>query len=264
MKNNILRTEQAFDNLAAEYDNDFTNTEIGRLLRSRTHEKLINIFDKGNDLLEINCGTGEDAVFLAQNGMQVTATDASVEMIKLAKEKVSLCGLEHKVFVQHCSFEALDSILEPGRKFDGVISNFGGINCAEDQESLAKLLTKRVKSGGYIYLCVMGRRAPWEWLLLGFKGEFSRIWKRSKGNIMWRGQKIRYFTPGEIKRYFISCCDFSNLSGLGFLLPPTYAGSIVSMFPLFFRTLNTIEKLIESVPGVAQLSDHFIIIFKKK
>ena len=185
-------------------------------------------------------------------------------MIRRSHDKVARLGLGQKVTLKHCNFDKLDTVLEEGEIYDGIISNFGGLNCADDLESLAINLAHRVRSGGYIFLCVMGRWVPWEWLYLGSRGEFSRIWQRTFGTCEWRGQMIRYFSPGQIVRMFGSYCELSKVCGLGFLLPPTYAGSIVSRFPVLFQWLNSIEKRIESVPGIPHLSDHFMIILVRK
>ena len=45
------------------------------------------VFPPGARILEINCGTGNDAVFLARSGMHVTATDISPMMIEETKRK---------------------------------------------------------------------------------------------------------------------------------------------------------------------------------
>ena len=204
-------------------------------MHSRTHEQMTLIFQPGSSVLEINCGTGEDAAFLARHGVQVIATDESAEMIKCSQYKITYLGLTDKVTLRQCRFEELDSILDPGQTFHGIVSNFGGLNCVEDIESLSTKLAHRVKPNGHIFLCIMGRWSPWEWLYLGCKGKFTRIWERMRGKTEWRGQTIRYFTPGQIIKSFTPYCEVSKVSGLGFLLPPTYAGPIVSRYPALFR-----------------------------
>ena len=254
---------QSFNELAKYYDNDFTNTELGKLLRSRTHDLMVNLFPAGSSVLEINCGTGEDAAFLARQGVQVLATDGSAEMINCSRDKITRLGLSDKVTLKHCRFEELDSILEEGQIFDGILSNFGGINCAEELGILSKNISQRVRQGGYIFLCIMGRWTLWEWLYLGYKRKFTRIRERICGECNWRGYTIRYFSPREALEYFEPYCKLAKISGLGLLLPPTYAGSVVIRYPKFFHFLNFIEKHIESIPGVAQFSDHFILILKR-
>lgn len=264
MKNNTLSPAQPFDDLAKSYDAEFTGTEIGKILRRRTREQMVKIFKNGDEVLEINCGTGEDASFLAGMGIRVTATDGSIEMIRRSKDKIAKLGLDDIVTVRHCSFEELDSVLESGKLFDGIISNFGGLNCAEDLVPIAAILAKRVKSGGQLFLCIMGRWTPWEWFYLGCKGKLQRIRDRLTGTGNWRGQTIRYYTPGRVIKIFNPHFEKISVSGLGFLLPPTYAGSLVTKFPAFFHMLNSIEKRLQSIVGIPQLSDHFMIVLRRR
>ena len=65
----------AFDAFASTYDTDFTHTHLGQLLRQRVWRVLAQQFHAGQHILELTCGTGEDAVWLAQQGANVTATD---------------------------------------------------------------------------------------------------------------------------------------------------------------------------------------------
>ena len=50
---------------------------------------IMDMLEGWSDLrvLEIGCGTGEDALFLAQQGIHITATDASEEMLRITREK---------------------------------------------------------------------------------------------------------------------------------------------------------------------------------
>ena len=79
-----------FDKIAPAYDELFTGTAIGKMQRniicnyldeSLSQNKVINI-------LELNCGTGEDAVYLAKKGFSIVATDISDEMLKVLKDDI--------------------------------------------------------------------------------------------------------------------------------------------------------------------------------
>ena len=72
----------AFDRIAEDYDRRFTDTLIGRAQRGASWENTRTNLEEGRQwFLKLNCGTGEDAVFLASNGVSVLACDASQQMI---------------------------------------------------------------------------------------------------------------------------------------------------------------------------------------
>ena len=52
------------------YDDLFTRSAIGRAQREVVWKILFRHFDPGDHILELNCGTGEDAVFLARHDMR--------------------------------------------------------------------------------------------------------------------------------------------------------------------------------------------------
>jgi len=78
---------RAFDSIAETYDQLFTNSKVGRAQRDVVWQRAAHLFPCGGRILELNCGTGEDAVFLAERGIEVTACDASVLMIHQARAR---------------------------------------------------------------------------------------------------------------------------------------------------------------------------------
>ena len=71
------------DHIASTYDASFTRTPIGQLQRKQvwTYLEKITLELKGLDILELNCGTGEDAVLFSEKGFYIVATDVSEEML---------------------------------------------------------------------------------------------------------------------------------------------------------------------------------------
>ena len=55
-----------FDGMAADYDRAFTASAVGKLMRSAVQRRLDVAFKPGERVLELNCGTGEDAIYLAR------------------------------------------------------------------------------------------------------------------------------------------------------------------------------------------------------
>jgi ubiquinone/menaquinone biosynthesis C-methylase UbiE len=80
MANTALETsfrDAPFDALADTYDQTFTFSQIGRAQREAVTREMDRVFRPGGRVLEINCGTGVDAVCLASRGVEVLACDAA-------------------------------------------------------------------------------------------------------------------------------------------------------------------------------------------
>jgi len=80
-----------FDAVAERYDAEFSRTLLGGWLRERVWAELETAFPThaGARVLELGCGTGEDAIRLAQRGISVFATDVSAGMLRAAAAKAA-------------------------------------------------------------------------------------------------------------------------------------------------------------------------------
>src|SRR5688500_4022031 len=152
----------AFDRMAADYDRSFTASAIGRRMRAAVWRRLDATFRPGERVLELNCGTGEDAVHLARRGVRVVATDISSAMLAKARSKVERAGVAESVELVQLRIEDLSNRPIPG-SFDGVLSNFGGLNCVDNLSGAGRALAAMLRPGARALLCVMGPAVPWEW-----------------------------------------------------------------------------------------------------
>src|ERR1700721_4177788 len=83
----VARANQAYWDLTAEnYDSIFSDTVIGRVQRDAVWRELDKHFQAGMRILELNCGTGVDAVHLAGRGLHVVACARSSRMIDAARK----------------------------------------------------------------------------------------------------------------------------------------------------------------------------------
>src|SRR5262249_21605577 len=169
-----------FDALAPVYDNLFTNSQIGRAQRQAVWSSLQEIFKPGDRILEINCGTGVDAVLLARMGIRVLALDSSAGMVSTTQRRIEREAVDKLVSTRQLAIEELAQVKSLGC-FDGVLSNFGGLNCVSDLRQFGRNLASILRPGGRAVLCVMGRWCLWEmsYYLTRFRLEkaFRRIGK---------------------------------------------------------------------------------------
>ncbi len=248
----------AFDEMARTYDQSFTDTAVGRVLREIVWSRF-EPFQASRRILELGCGTGEDAVRLASAGARVVATDASAEMIQVARRKALGGRCAERIEFRCLPMEDIRSLPE-GEIFDGVLSNFGAVNCVRDLKSLIADLAGRLATGAPLLWVIMGRYAPWEWFWYVLRGESRKAWRRlGQEGTEWRGLTIHYPTPAQMRALLRPYFKVTRVAPLGVLLPPSYATGWLERSPRTLRLLSCLERWAQPVSVLASLSDHFVV-----
>ena len=267
----MIPTHSPFDLMATTYDADFAESATGRAQRRRVWKYLTPLLNEAGrplQILEINCGTGEDAIQLASLGHQVIATDASQAMIEKARDK-SL-QISDKTAIpefRRCAFERLIPSFE-GKEFDLVVSNFGGLNCIDpiSLRSLAKDLYSLTNKNGRLFLVVMGTCCIREILHYCMRGKFKTAFRRFNKSVNFnvKGFSIRvfYYSPRTLSTLFNSSFQLQKKYPVGIFLPPTYLEEKYLKLP---KKLTRLEKLENSLghPIFSGLADHYCAIFNK-
>jgi 2-polyprenyl-3-methyl-5-hydroxy-6-metoxy-1,4-benzoquinol methylase len=103
-------------------------------------------------VLEIGCGTGTNAIWMAQQGASVTANDISPKAIEVAKKK----GEEAGVSVSFSVSDIMEALPVPAGSIDFVFDR-GVYHCmaAEQREIFIDRVAASLADGG-IWLCVAG------------------------------------------------------------------------------------------------------------
>ena len=257
----------AFDAVAASYDADFSYTALGRILRKRVWRRLQGCFSPGQHVLELACGTGEDAVWLAARGIHVTATDGSGEMVQIVLDKANRHGLSDFLSSQILSLQSIAGGVDSfaGQQFDGVFSNFGGINTIGDWHSLARGLAGLVRPGGRLVLVPMGPFCPWEilWHLVHGqpKEAFRRFSPSPSARIGDSTIPIWYPSTGRLRRDFAPWFKQVYAESLSLWLPPSYLGHLLSRWSGFWVGLSGLEAATARFSKGA--GDHYIMTLER-
>ena len=259
MTPNALRlTAPVFEDLAAAYDATFTASALGRALRALAWERLDALLGGAGRVLEIGCGTGEDAVRLALGGADVLATDPSPSMLRLTAEKAKHMGCTQRIEFRCVPMERLGTELA-GERFDGVWSNFGAINCVPRLDAAVAGFAALVAPGAPLAWVVMGRHVPWEWAWFLARGDRQNAFRRRQnGGAAWRGIRISYPTPAELARTLHPYFAPTRRAPLGFVLPPSYASAWLERRPRALAALAGIERAVQRCQPLAGLADHYI------
>jgi SAM-dependent methyltransferase len=240
----------AFDQLASEYDELWTRSAVGRLQRDAVWRHIGNLFQPGQTVLDLGCGTGEDALRLMEAGVCVRAIDASREMVSIARNR----GVDAMTLpIENCGL--LD------QQFDAVLSNFGALNCVEDLPSLRQPLARLVRPGGYLAICIIGRFCLWEtaWALLRRKP--VKAFRRWRASVM-SSLGIRVFYPSKHALETALRPQFRLVSwtGIGLSVPPSY---VTGLSDSLLQKLDTLDRRAARWPILRGLCDHRIFVFTR-
>jgi SAM-dependent methyltransferase len=248
----------AFDAMADVYDRRFTTTIVGALMRKAVWARCAARFASGSRVLEMNCGTGEDALWLGSRGVRVLATDVSPAMLRVAENKqTSVSGIEPVRF-QRLAWEELQTLDEG--PFDGVLSNFGGLNCVSDLPAAAHALAEKIRPGGVAMLCLMGPAVPWEWAWFLARGKPAAAFRRlRRGGATWSGIAVRYPSIARTRRAFAPRFRLLRASAIGALLPPPYTEKWICRYPRVIAALDRVERRFETSWPLPLLADHYLL-----
>jgi ubiquinone/menaquinone biosynthesis C-methylase UbiE len=261
---NLSAAATAFDRVAHCYDDVFTRSVIGRAQRNQVWEQLLAAFSPGERILELNCGTGEDARFLAQKGRSVVACDASSVMIEVAEGRGKLeagsAGIEYRQLAN----EDLSALLGQ-ESFDGAFSNFSGLNCVADLQPVARNLAALVKPGGRVLVCVWSRVCVAElaWFLL--RGQVSKAFRRLSGKAAARVGgvtiEVSYPTVRTVRRVFSPWFRLESHSAVGLFVPPSYVESWARKHDKLFARLEQLDQIFSRLPIFRVTGDHVLLEF---
>jgi len=259
-----------FDSVAPCYDDIFTSSKIGKAQRQSVWSELARTFHAGDRVLEIGCGTGVDACFLAERSVRVVACDSSPQMIAVATRRVCESGLQR--LVQPILLRAEDiATLPADGLFDGAFSNFGAINCIEDEDlkSLSRTLNERLKPGAKVLLCGLGPFCGWEiaWYLT--RGQPRKAFRRVRSGNTTRilsGTPVRVYYPTarSLERTFAPEFRLKSVKGVGILVPPSYLESWANCFPRLLRLAIKADSRVEGCAVLRELGDHILLELERR
>lgn len=260
-------TRRAFDGAAPTYDSDYEHLHGIQRLRTIIHRTYLRYFAGGQHLLELNCGTGTDAIALARKGMHVQATDVSSGMIAQTREKIRTAGLEQLVEVRVLSYHDLHQLV--GTMFDGAYSNMGGLNCTDDLAGIAQNLASLVTPGGYFIATVMTNFCLWETLACASRLQLRNAFRRRQPNgVAARLQdgivQTYYYAPGTFASAFAPYFDRMESQGLNIFTPPPNSTRAYAAAPTILNALEKFDDRISRLPVVSSAGDHFLMVLRRK
>jgi ubiquinone/menaquinone biosynthesis C-methylase UbiE len=273
----------AFTKQASIFDALYSGDTIIQYKRERVRQHLQQFISPNSDILELNSGTGEDAVWLAQHGHHVHATDISAGMQEQMIQKIKNLSLQEKITYELISFTQLENLhqakgkssfqnltsLQPTKQYDHIFSNFAGLNCTGELDKVLRSFNALVRPGGKITLVILPKFCLWEFMLL-FKGKFKTAFRRLfSGNGVKAHVEGVYFTcwyydPSFVIKKLQDEFKLLAAEGLCTLVPPSYMEGFAEKYPRLYNFLRSKEDKWKTKWPWRFIGDYYIISFEKK
>lgn len=257
----------AFSEQAPVFDRIYADNSIVHYKRNRVRDHVMQWLPPQSNILELNAGTGEDAIWFATQGHHVHATDISTGMQAQLKIKVAEQQLSANVSTEICSFTSLAQLQFKG-PYDFVFSNFAGLNCTDQLHKVIQSLDELLVPGGFATLVLLPGFCTWESLLL-FKGKFktaARRWFSSKGvkaHVEGHYFKCWYYSPRRVIKMLPDNFTVLAIEGLCTIVPPSYIEGFAERYPRSFQWLAAKEAKWKSKWPFKSTGDYYIISIQK-
>ena len=184
------------EKMKLDFEKVYTSNNGATWTREEPHEELVKLIKNERIMpcktLEVGCGEGRDAIYLASRGFDVTAIDISETAIEKARENAKKAGVNIQFKVLN-----LNNLNELNEKFDFIIE-WAIMHCIpfEKRKNYVKQVSEVLNENGKYFSICFNIQSP----IFGNVGERIREGTRAPGI------KI-YFTPQEeiedlFKEYF--------------------------------------------------------------
>lgn len=265
MNDNLFDTiGEAFSRTAEKYDAFALDHPNQTRMRNKVYAHLNRFLEPGARILEINAGTGIDAVELARRGFFVHATDIAHGMLKRAQDKIESSGLNERITIQECSFTELKKI--NNAPFDAVFSNLGGLNCVPDLRPIIQQLPIVIKPNGLITWVLMPPICLWEMAEI-FRGQpqiaFRRFSKNgTRAHLEGLYFPVHYFKPKKVTEWFGAEYECLAIEGLSVLTPTAESKNFVKLYPAVYSILAWLDDQLSTRIPWREWGDFYIITLR--
>jgi SAM-dependent methyltransferase len=266
-------TREAFDSVAADYDGPRGNNPSIQHMRQEMWRRCDATFAPGSRLLDLGCGTGLDAVRMAQLGHRVTASDWSPQMVQRTRDRAERAQLTELIQTIGVGAHELHRLGGDGAAYDGAYdgaySNLGPLNCVPDLADVSRECARLLAPGGALVFTVIGRICPWEIIHYLRRRQWARVKVRFARNsvpVSMNQHTIwtRYYGPREFYRPFARHFTLEHFSGLCLFVPPPYLTWIQEQQPRWYERLWRLDRRVSAWPLLRGMGDHFLMVMRKR
>ena len=254
--------ETGFDPAAAGYDT-VADSALGRLLRSRVHERLAPLVSSGTRVLDLGCGTGIDAQWLLDRGAELVSIDVSPQMVAATAKRLGDAG---DVRVGDLDGSAWVDGMADG--FDVVLANFGVVNCLTDMARFGRQLDLVLRDGGCAVLVPMSRLVPWEQVPALLRLDISTARRRfSRDSVTAPGYgslRVWYYSAKALCSALGQTWSVRSAESLGWALPTFDRRSLLEGRGRVTGVLARIDRVGGSILHYVGVGDHQIVVLARR
>jgi ubiquinone/menaquinone biosynthesis C-methylase UbiE len=255
---------EAFSRTAEKYDAFADDHPHLTRIRNKVYAHIEKWIPLKSRILELNAGTGTDAVALARHGYHIHATDIASGMLERLRPKVEQFELNEQVTFQQLSFTELEHV--HGAPFDAVFSNLGGLNCIPDLSPVIAQLPRVLRPNGLVTWVLMPPICLWEMAEI-FRGLPRLAFRRlapsgTRAYLEGMYFTVYYFTLQQTLRWFGKEYDCLAIEGLSVITPTAESKNFAKRYARLYRALCWLDDRLASRPPWRGWGDFFIITLR--
>ena len=259
----------AYDEYASRYDRLLTENRINAYMRREMSRALTATFGTGKRLIELGCGTGDEALALAPNQSEIFAFDPSLRMIEIASRKAAASGTGGNVrFSVGKATDLLRHLGDESQKtgFDGGYASFS-LSYEPDLRVVSKALAPWIRPGGWFVMATMNRICGVEFAgaLLSAHPRLAgrRLEKRTLHKVGAYSTPIFPRTTKEVIDAVRDYFHFEDVRALPVIMPPPYANRAVAGWGALLDILAELDSHLGSFPVIRLFGDHNLLRFRR-
>ncbi len=267
MTETAIADGSTFDSVAADYDSREASNRIMQMMRQRSLAVLDSTFGHGDTLVDIGCGTGTEAIWLASRGRTVLAVDSSSRMLEVTSRRASAAGVQ--VASRLLRAGDLESLVEDfgEASFDGAYSSFGALNTEPALEPPVAALSRLVRPGGMIVVSVMNRWCLAEMASLVAGGRANQALRRNRPSVRVavgsNYAEVRYPSWRQLRNALHPSFRVLRVQALPLLLLP-YAWPVLASHPRTYKALDWLDGILAPRRPFAWLGDHLLVVAERR
>lgn len=274
MKPAYKNTATAFDTIAHDYDAMYGDqgNAVMTWMRAENLALLKAAFPPGSRLLELGCGSGEEAVALALGNREILATDISPRMALLTRSKAVAAKVGNRVQAVALPAGHIGA-LQPSILFDGAYASFGSLNCEPNLHAVSRSLARLLAPGAVFITSVMGPTCLFEMMWFLLHGRPSQAFRRLRRG--WQlapvageaGVEVsvptQYLSARDIAGAFSPSFILVSSFALPLFLPPPYADELFKRQRAVFRRVELWDRRLRERWPWRGLGDHVVLILRR-